>query len=205
MLKTITAGLLALLAWSMTPAHAADISFNRECKNGTINEVRCGFIYINGEIKDGDGKKFLDVAASAIGKTDYLYLTSPGGSFEDGMEIAKYVHQHNFRTGVVADHICTSMCAIIWLAGNQRTYGGKTRIGFHSMSTIPMDRQGNRIKNGKRTPYNAGNALVGAFFNQLGLNYEAIAALTDADPTSMFYLNTKRINELGIIAERDRD
>jgi hypothetical protein len=132
----------------------------------------------------------------------YLFLNSPGGSFVDGMAIAKFVHERGFRTDVDNSDECTSMCAIIWLAGSKRYYGGKAKIGFHSMSTVWVDNQGNRIEGRQRTAYNAGNALVGAFYNQLGLSDEAIAALTDANFNSMFYINTKRLEELGITAKR---
>jgi hypothetical protein len=201
MLKTITAGLLALLA-AMTPAHAADIGVNWKCDDGTIDKANCGYYYIDGEILRGDGKKFREIIASTanIGVDSYLFLRSPGGVFEDGMDIAKVVHNWKFRTD--ASDVCTSMCAIIWLAGTTRYYGGKARIGFHSISAWPTDSQGNRIKNGKPTPYNGGNALVGAFFHELGFNDKTIEALTDAVPSSMFYLNGKRLEELDITAKR---
>ena len=205
MLKTISAGLLALLAWTTTPASAANISVNWKCSDGTIDEVKCGYFYIDGEILRGDAKKFADVIKSTSNtKVDmYLFLRSSGGVFEDGMEIAKLVHERGFRTDVANTDTCTSMCAIIWLAGSKRIYGGKARIGFHSVATTSVDSNGNRIKGSKSVPYNGGNALVGAFFHELGLNDKAIETLTDAEPSSMFYLNAKRLEELGITAKRN--
>jgi len=200
MLKTITAGLLALLAWSMTPAHAATIDYKKfeDCNH----EDGCYFIYIMGDIERGDGKKFADLIASTGNKVNTVLLDSPGGSFEDGMAIAKLVRERNFATSVRPDRECTSMCAIIWIAGNKRYYASKAKIGFHSMSWWPVDQQGNITKNGKGRTWNAGNALVGAFFSQLGLNDQAIMALTDADFSNMFWLNTKNLKELGITAQR---
>jgi hypothetical protein len=198
MLKTITAGLLALLAWSMTPAHAADIGVK---KFNDCNEMtNCSFIYVWGWIEDGDGKKFADLVANNTGQVKAVLLDSPGGSFEDGMVMAKLVREHKFYTSVRKDWLCTSMCAIIWIAGSDRYYGGKTKIGFHSIANVQVDKQGSPIKGGKKTPFNGGNALVGAFFYQLGLSEKAIETLTDADPTSIFWLNTKRLEELGIKA-----
>jgi hypothetical protein len=199
MLKTITAGLLALLAWTMTPAHAADITYNAKCNNGSDS---CHHIFIDGDIVQGDAKKFADVIASAANRTDRVFLNSPGGVFEDGMAIAKRVHQSNFVTYVDNGDLCTSMCAIIWLAGNTRYYYGKSKIGFHGVYSVPVDKQGNKVKGGKATPWNGGNALIGAFYNQLGLSDKAIEALTEAAPADMFWLNTKNLNELSIIAQR---
>jgi hypothetical protein len=198
MLKTITAGLLALLAWTTTPASAANIVYNQQCNDG---KAGCYYISIDGEIKQGDAKTFTDLILKQS-VTTAVYLNSPGGSFEEGMAIARLVHQSNLKTLVDDGDECTSMCAIIWLAGTTRYYGGKAKIGFHSIANIPVDKQGNRIKGGKATPYNAGNALVGAFYSQLGLSEKAIEALTDADPSDTFYLNTKNVEELGISAQR---
>jgi hypothetical protein len=199
MLKTITAGLLALLAWSMTAAHAADIGSKKFADCDESKEA-CYFIHIWGWIQDGDAKKFTDLVVSTTGKVGTILLDSPGGSFEDGMAIAKLVRERNFITSVRKDWECTSMCAIIWIAGSKRYYGGKTKIGFHSIASVPVDKQGSPIKGGKRVPFNGGNALVGAFFYKLGLNEKAIEVLTDAAPTSMYYLTTKRLEELGIKA-----
>jgi hypothetical protein len=193
MLKTITAGLLALLAWSMTPARAADIGV------GKFKDSENSYIHIWGWINKGDGKKFADLVASDASIKAVL-LDSSGGSFEDGMVIAKLVHERKFYTSVRKDWECVSMCAIIWIAGRDRYYGAKTKIGFHSIASVPVDKQGSPVQGGTRRPFNGGNALVGAFFYQLGLSEKAIEALTDAAPTNMFYLNTRRLEELGIKA-----
>jgi hypothetical protein len=198
MLKTITAGLLALLAWTTTPASAASIN-HTECKDG---KAGCYLISIAGEITEGDAKTFTDLVQNKSITSAVVYLNSPGGDFEDGMAIARFVHQHNFETYVADGKECISMCAIIWVAGSIRYYTGKAIIGFHSISLTAVDKQGNRIKGSKAVPSNGGNALVGAFYSQLGLNDKAIRALTEASPYETFYLNTKNVNELGINAQR---
>jgi hypothetical protein len=198
MLKTLTAGLLALLAWTMTPASAADIA-SKEC---TGNKVGCYIISITGDVTKGDGKKFTDLIQEKSITTAVVNLSSPGGWFDEGMTIARLVHQRNFETYVGDGRECMSVCAIIWIAGNPRLYTGKATIGFHGIFTAPTGKQGNIVQNGKTTPSNGGNALVGAFFNQLGLSDEAIRSLTEAAPDDVFYLNTKNINELGINAKR---
>jgi hypothetical protein len=193
----VAAGLLALIAWSMTPAHAASFD-TKPCTDGGPG---CYLMRISGEIMPGDAKRFTDLVKAKVITSGVVYLDSPGGLFEDGMAIAKLVRQRRFFT-YVGDGACMSMCAIIWIAGDTRYYTGKSIIGFHGIVTLPTDNQGNRVKGGKATPYNGGNALVGAFFNQIGLNDKAIATLTNAGFDSAFYLNTKNIEELGIKAER---
>ena len=192
------AGLLALLAWTTTPASAANIVI-QECKDG---KAGCYLISIYGEIKDGDAKNFTDLVSKKSVTSAVVYLNSPGGVFEEGIAIARLVHQRNFDTYVGDGNKCMSMCAIIWLAGNIRYYTGKSTIGFHGIFTAFKDKQSNRIKGSKLLAYNAGNALVGAFYSQLGLSDKAIETLTNPAPDEAFYLNTKNIGELGINATR---
>src|SRR6516164_1298631 len=60
MLKTITAGLLALLAWTTTPASAASLKY-KACDDG---KAGCYVITIAGEITKDDGKDLADFVAS---------------------------------------------------------------------------------------------------------------------------------------------
>jgi len=190
------AGLLALFV--VLPAHAANITYNEKCDDGTTN---CKFILINGDIMPGDAKKFSDLMATTT--TRRLYLNSPGGLLDEGLAIAKVVHQqHNFETLVDNTDTCVSACAIIWLAGAQRAYFGKSKIGFHGVFFAASDKQGRMVQNSKTRPSSSGNAVLGAFFGRLGLSDEAITKLTEAGPDEMFYLNTKNIGELGITAVR---
>ena len=195
--KYLMAGLLALLL--TTPASAATFD-TKPCTDGS--GPGCYLMRIAGEIIPGDAKKFENLVKAKVITSGVVYLEGPGGLFEDGMAIAKLVRQRRFFTYVGEDRACMSMCAIIWVAGDTRYYTGKSTIGFHGMFTLPTDNQGNPLKGGKATPYNAGNALVGAFFNQIGLGDKAIMALTNANSDSVYYLNTNNIEELGIKAER---
>src|SRR6516165_9207030 len=98
MLKTITAGLLALCA-AMTPAHAADIGVNK------FKDSENSFVYIWGTIEEGDGKKFADLVANNV-TVKAVLLDSPGGSFEDGMVSAKLVDERKFYTSVRQEWVC---------------------------------------------------------------------------------------------------
>jgi hypothetical protein len=153
--KYLMAGLLALFV--VLPAHAANITYNEKCDDGTNN---CKFILINGDVMPGDAKKFSDLMATTT--TRKLYLHSPGGLLDEGLAIAKVVHQqHNFETLVDKPIRGVSVCAIIWLAGAQRYYYGKSAIGFHGVYLAPADKQGRMMKNGKATPSSGGNAVLG--------------------------------------------
>jgi hypothetical protein len=192
MLKTITAGLLALLA-AMAHAHAATITVDK------FKDSDNSFVAVWGDIVEGDDKKLADALNNA--SIQGVLLNSHGGHFQAGLAMAKLVYERKLWTSVRKDWECTSACGFIWLAGSVRYYGPKTKIGFHSVGVVYRDKQGKIISDAVAS--NSGNALVGAFYNQLGLWDVAIVALTEAAPQDMFYLNKKRLEELGIKASLD--
>jgi hypothetical protein len=81
---------------------------------------------------------------------------------------------------------CTSVCALIWLAGQPRTAFQGARIGFHAAH----DGVGNTV--------GGGNALVGAYLSQLGFSYETIHSLAKTAPHDMNYLTADKAKEYGI-------
>jgi hypothetical protein len=197
MMKYLMAGLLALLI-GVAPAAAAKLQY-KECDNKAAG---CYVILIENDLTEGTAKTVADFVRENHVTSAVVWLDSPGGLFDEGIAIARLVRQYNFETYVGDGWECTSMCAVIWLAGSKRYYTGKAKIGFHGVYLSEVDKQGNLKKNGKVRPTSGGNAVLGAFFGQLGLGDEAIRKLTEASPDEMFWLNTKNVQEIGINAER---
>jgi len=75
------------------------------------------YIAIRDEIELGDWSKFFRLVRQAPGVSGII-LNSPGGSVDDGLAIAKYVYGHKLDT--LADGACGSICAIIFLSGENR-------------------------------------------------------------------------------------
>ena len=85
-----------------------------------------------------------------------------------------------FSTVVSDQAVCTSACALIWLAGKERFMAPTSRIGFHASSTV--ENPGVEVSSN-------GNALVGAYLFEIGLKEpETITYLTKASPQSMTWL-----------------
>ena len=64
-----------------------------------------------------------------------LRLDSIGGDVDNGMQL------HDFLAGrpditVEADGLCASACTLVFLGGEQRIVGPKTRLGFHQFRSI---------------------------------------------------------------------
>ena len=82
--------------------------------------------------------------------------------------------------------------ALAWLGGTRRVANPTARIGFHAAHTT---------KGGQVTETGMGNAMIGAYLNELGLSEEAIVYITSADPRSMHWLTADDAATFGIELE----
>ena len=180
----------------MTAANAAVIEISDDhCNN---DDPKCTIINLHGEIRPGDDKTFAAVIKN-IKNDVFVLLNSNGGEFEAGMGIARQVKNRQFKTGA---SFCVSICAVIWLSGSSRRYLRESSIGMHGVYTMWSDRNGNIIKGKGAVSSSSGNAVLGAYFAELGLAPKTIATLTEAAPNEMYWLKTKNLKDLGIEATR---
>jgi hypothetical protein len=86
---------------------------------------------LRGDFRDGDYARF----KSQFRKTDVvigLDLSSAGGDFEEGMQIASLAHEKKLSVYVAEE--CNSVCAFIFFAATKRYLAQDSRIGVHSIS-----------------------------------------------------------------------
>lgn len=154
-------------------ARAADL-FLSKYADGTY------LIRLNGKIMPADVQQFsfLAMAIPKEAKASVL-LTSRGGQI-DGLEIGRIVRARGFKT--IALDYCNSMCALIWLASKERALYKGTLIGFHAVGDHCADTTGCENISAP------GNALVGAYLNELGFDGRTIRFVTTAAPTSVTWL-----------------
>jgi hypothetical protein len=146
-------------------------------------------IVIKGEIFLGDDERFENIALQ-IDKA-IVFLESPGGSALAAIKIGKAVRLRQFTTAVPENSDCASACGIIWLGGTDRLVFPGGRVGFH-VAFLDSD--------GKVSESGQANAVVGAYFNQLGLTQSAIEYLTQSPPDSITWLGERESLLLGITA-----
>ena len=176
----ILAAMLVSLLTAM-PLRAADISVESM-------GVRKPFaIFVVGEIKPDDGKKFASLAARL--RRAIVGLASPGGNLLASLQIGETIRNKKFTTIVPDKAVCVSGCALIWLAGARRYVWDTARVGFHGAFDPKT-----------LTVSGPANALIGAYLNKLGLSYDAVVYMTAASPTDMRYLHSKDARRLGIAA-----
>jgi hypothetical protein len=126
---------------------------------------KVALITVEGELAPGDERKFIDVAlpnSEAI-----VVFRSDGGDLVAGIEIGKAIRMKGYATLVPDEARCASACALAWLGGRVRFMSESALVGFHA-AFLKSDRK----------VTSAGNALIGAYLDQLGLPASAVIYIT---------------------------
>ena len=130
------------------------------------------------------------VAIRIVTRTNYSALDlGLEGSLLAGIRIGTMIRAKNFATVVPEGTQCASACAIAWLGGTPRLVEERASVGFHAAYIV---KAGGPIESGP------GNAILGAYLNQLGLSEKAILYITHAGPTTIHWMNMGEAAEYGI-------
>lgn len=87
------------------------------------------YIHVRGELRQGEFTDFFRLVRRQE-QLGGVLLDSPGGSFDDGVAIAKYVYEQQLDTVVLRQ--CHSVCAVIFLAGRQRYLRHDAVVSLHN-------------------------------------------------------------------------
>ncbi|NTI41426.1 hypothetical protein [Rhizobium rhizogenes] len=165
------------------PLRAAEIARD-------VGQDRPDIISVTGVLNVGDDAVFRKLAASS--DKAIVVLNSEGGSVLVGIEIGRAIRLRGFATAVSAQTLCASACALTWLAGSPRFLDRTSKVGFHAAY---------RVIDGKASESGVGNALVGAYLNQIGLPDNAIIYVTSAPPEGIEWLTAVNAPKVGISYE----
>jgi hypothetical protein len=180
-MRAVAATLLAVSI--STWASAADI-VRQQGSDGT------DLISVHGIIAEHDEIVFRKVAAAS--EKAIVVLDSQGGAVKAGLEIGRAIRLRGFATAVPPDALCASACALTWLAGSPRFLDTSSKLGFHAAY---------RVVDGKAAESGVGNALVGAYLNQIGMPEAAIVYVTSAPPEGIDWLTPQKAERVGITFE----
>ena len=178
----IGASILVLLLLPFSAANAAEIEIKR-LDNGSA------LIVIEGDFEHGDIDTFRTKAASLSTAKAAVAFRSDGGSLVAGIRIGTLIREKKFATVIPDGASCASACALAWLGGTRRFMGQGASVGFHAAYIL---KSYGPIESG------SGNAILGAYLNQLGLSENAILHVTKTAPTSIQWMSLEDVNEQGI-------
>jgi len=190
MKTTLLAGML-LATLSTAAANAATFTLYPNTCNK--NEEGCTAIWVKGTIEPNDGGRFMELLLKDKPKKALVLLDSPGGNLTAALQIGRYIKANGFSTFVPSNSVCVSGCAMVWLAGNPKLVNETGKIRFHAAYTVEkIGKQAYAKESG------AGNAVVGAYYAELGYSMEAIIFFTKAAPSSATWLTSETAASLGI-------
>jgi len=144
-------------------------------------------VMVEGDLELTDIEAFRNKVAS-VGKAAVAFR-SDGGSLLAGIRIGMMIRVHNFTTVVPDASQCASACAVAWLGGVHRFLGQGAKVGFHAAYVQ---------KSGATAESGPGNAVLGAYLDQIGLPEDAIVYITQASPNSMKWLSMEEAAQHGI-------
>jgi hypothetical protein len=144
-------------------------------------------VSLQGDIELDDIAQFWARAATLSKAT--IAFRSNGGSLLAGIRIGAVIRERGFVTLVPDGAQCASACAVAWLGGLQRLMGNGSKVGFHAAYVLKGHRS---VESGP------GNAVLGAYLFQLGLSEDSIVYITEADPSSINWLNMDQAAQHGI-------
>lgn len=183
--KLLVPGLISLAFTAASPisANAAYIYANNPADGS------CAFAF-HGDIEVGDDNIF-EVLLQDCTSGGVLFK-SRGGNLLAGLRIGDMIRTAGLDTAVSYDAQCASACALAWLGGKERMMFPTSLVGFHAAYSSDS---------GTPAESGVGNALVGAYMNNLGLPLDAIIFASSASPSSMNWLNPYDAAEIGIDAK----
>ena len=183
------AGRSALLCAFLFACARADAATIAIASLGSNNEE--AFVVVTGPFEQGDIDQFR--TTTAFLRKAVVAFASDGGNLVAGIEIGTMLRLKGFSTLVPDGARCASACAIAWLGGVKRYMGATAQVGFHAAFTV---------KDGVTAETSAGNALVGAYLNRIGLPDRAVVYLTQAAPGDLAMLSFQDAAKLGIDVEQ---
>ena len=193
MRNTFAAVALCLLG---STAIGAEVSFLG------FNEANQPLLRIAGEFVAGDVERFSNAVneltsaqfedamqSGDSSQTPIVIFESPGGNLDVGLEIGNRIRLRGFLTLVADDTECHSACALAWLGGVQRFIGEDALVTFHAAYRLEGE-----------LPFEdgLGNALVGSYAANLGLNRDAVIFLTSAPPDGFNALTPSLARKIGL-------
>ncbi len=190
---------------------ASALEFARHASDSdTVNAIAA-----KGRVMPGDTAALeAYVARLPAKRVTVIYLNSPGGSLDEGMELGRYFHSAGIRTIVAgADAVCTSACSTAFLGGRDRetgkpwrAKGSAARLGFHSFRFDWPDRRYTAQDMSRAIARTQVMTLAMAdYLKEVDAGLEFLRARLRAPAADMHYMSNEEALSLGLLRHRRED
>lgn len=180
-MKTLIA--TALIVGISSPAMATSIT-DGHLKLSFTTENSVSIIELTGQIVDGDSDSFSRLAEHIKTGDVIVALRSPGGTLVEGLAIGEMVKTRKYMT--VANGLCGSACAYIWIAGDKRGMTRGSQVIFHA----PFMKDDNEHADG------AAGVLVGQYMAEIGIDIKTSMAISGHGPNDYYVISAAAVNPI---------
>lgn len=145
-----------------------------------------GVLYFVGEILSGDVDHFR--RATRQHEVDKVALLSPGGTVQEGLELANIFRDKSITAFVPKNYVCASACSFLFFGAAQRYAEGG--LGVHQFS-----KNNPRIEESE----SEAQALAGRIlenFNDFDTPSFVAERMLSTPPEKMYWLNSQELNEV---------
>ena len=144
---------------------------------------------LRGDFRDGDYARFKSQFRKKVAIIG-LDLSSDGGDFEEGVQIANLTRQKKLSVYVTEE--CNSVCAFVFFSAAKRYLAQNSRIGVHSVSN---SRDIEDLSSMRLT------LKVARLSVKLGVPESAIGKMVSTRPSNITYLDDGDLSALGTSVE----
>lgn len=178
-LFTLSLSLMLLMSVSIN-ANAA------EYKTYQMKGDKGHALVINGDIRDGEYKDFLNFVSAVKTNISSVILQSNGGYFDDALKISDYIHKEGWNTHV--ETYCNSSCVYLFLAGTYRKAHQRVNLDVHSPYYGNLEGSYKQDAKHSKLYYKLLTTLSG-YLNSERAAREVIEKMYDTPSTSKLSLN----------------
>lgn len=114
-------------------AKLSDLFHMKALHYSLIPKGKANILFVYGGVEDGATVRFRE-ALDAAKPIDEIWLESPGGSLEDGLEIGRIIHSRKLATHVVKGMQCVSACNFMFMGGVIRYVDPGAEFTVHMFS-----------------------------------------------------------------------
>ena len=206
----LAAGLLGAAVLLLSSQGGSALEFlEHPADSETVNAVE-----LKGKIETGDAVALQAYLAKLPQKKiTIVYLSSPGGSLEEGMALGRLFHGARIRTAVIGKGVlCSSACTTAFLGGRDaetgepwRAKGSTAMLGFHSFKIDWADKAYTAQDMSTAIARTQKMTLAMAdYMSEVGASLEFLRARLKAPAESMNYMSNEEALSLGVYIVNDK-
>lgn len=160
-----------------------------------------GVLAVVGTIDQGAAARFNDELARRGEYVRTVSLSSPGGSLDDAIAMAKLVRERGLSTQVEDGGLCASSCPLLLAGGVNREVGARAAVGLHQFYAAgePSLEPAQAMADAQATA-----ARIARHLDAMGVDPALWLHALDTPPQSLYYLSRDELQSYRLVTSGER-